>query len=83
MIGRDMYVDEFESEIEVSHDSESNFSDERDTKTIDSVVPDELSDNSVSLEPLYADFDAESLQKKHKKNCSFTKSINASSVEYT
>ena len=40
-----------ESDVEVSDNSNSYFSDESDTKTIDSDAPNELLDNSVSLEP--------------------------------
>ena len=38
-------MDEFESEINVSDDSCSYFTDESDTKTIDCVAPDELLGN--------------------------------------
>ena len=41
--------DECESEMKVSDDCENYFSDKSDTKTINSVAPDELLDNSVSL----------------------------------
>ena len=40
-----------ESDVEVSDNSNSYFSDKSDTKTIDSDAPNELLDNSVSLEP--------------------------------
>ena len=53
MVRKELYVDEFESEIEVSDNSYVLFSDESDIKTIDSVTPDELLVNSASLEPLY------------------------------
>lgn len=48
-------------------DSYSYFSDESNTKTIDVVTPDRLLDNSVSLEPLYVSFYAESLQKDNRE----------------
>lgn len=39
---------ESESEIEVSSNSDSYFSNESDTRTVDSVAPNELLDNLVS-----------------------------------
>ena len=49
MVGRELYVDELKSEIEVSDDSEKYFSDESDTKTFDSVAHDEHLGNSATL----------------------------------
>ena len=66
-----------EKERKVSDDSGNYCIDQGDTKTIDSVAPDELLDNLASLEPLPVDFDVgyESLtnlckkkKKKKKKN---------------
>ena len=47
MVGRD--CDESESEMKVSDNSNSYFSDQSDTETIDPVVPDKLLPNSASL----------------------------------
>ena len=58
-------MNESESEIEVSDNSDNYFNNGSDTETINSVTPDELVDNPASLEPLDVDFYAESLQ----KNC--------------
>ena len=59
-----LYVDEFESDREVSDNSGSYFSDKSNTKTISSVTPDKLSDNSAGLKLLHVDFYAKSFQKK-------------------
>ena len=56
-------------------DSYSYFSDESNTKTIDVVTPDRLLDNSVSLEPSYVNFYAESLQKDNKEIMALRKYI--------
>lgn len=48
------------------------FSGESNIITIDVVTPDDLVDNSASLEFLYVNFYAESLHKRQKKNYNFT-----------
>ena len=67
MVGRELYIDESESEIEVSDNSDWYFYDEGVTKTIHLVAPDKPLDNSTSLVPLHVDVDAESLQRKQEK----------------
>ena len=52
MIRRELYVDEFKSEIAICDDSDSYSSDEVITESIDSVDPGELLHNQASLEPL-------------------------------
>ena len=59
-----------ESEEEVSDDSDIYCSDENVTKTIDSVAPDELWDDSVGLERLHLDIDTEPFLKQERKQCS-------------
>ena len=65
--------DESESEKDVFDDSDSHCVDESSTKTINSVAPDKFLDNSASLQPLSADFDAESLQKNIRKTVTLHK----------
>lgn len=67
----DEICDESESEIKVSENSGTYFSNESDIKTIDAVAAHELLYDSVSLwEPLYVDVGnesvTESLQKKER-----------------
>ena len=64
-----LYVDEFESDREVS--------DKSNTKTISSVTPDKLSDNSAGLKLLHVDFYAKSFQKKIRKT------VTSQSPKYT
>ena len=70
MVGREPYVEEFDSEIKVSDNSDSYFSDKSYNKTINPYAPNEHLDYSASLERSNVDFDSESLQKKHKKTVS-------------
>ena len=58
---------------DVSDDSDTYFSDKSDIKTIDSVASDEHLDYSASPERLYISFNAESLQRKHKKTATSQK----------
>ena len=61
------------NKTEISDYSYNYFSDKSDPITIDSIAPDDVSDNSASLEASHVDFDArnesltESLQKKKEK----------------
>lgn len=62
MVGRDC---EPESEMKVSDNSDGYFSDQSDAETIDPVAPDELLDNSASLEPLLVDFNVGNVSVTH------------------
>ena len=57
-----------ESKEEVSDESDIYCSDESVTKTIDSVAPDQLWDDSVGLQCLHLDIDTEPLPKQKTKS---------------